>query len=126
MRKLIVGHPPSVLRKARDSLNPKTWVQGALARDIDGRLVSPTSVEAVCWSAEGAIRRFCPGSLGTAILSIVAVEVTIMNLDPGMNMKLDAWNDLPGRTVYDVRDILLAAAKRLAAREDLLKGKKIF
>src|SRR5688572_4859551 len=109
MKKLVFGDPVKCLRKARDLLTDETWIQGAMAKDARRRLISPTSPEAVYWSAEGAIRRFCDDSLGTAILAIVGVEITLQKLEH-KKVRLSAWNDAPGRTVCEVRKMLLASA----------------
>ena len=56
--------PVTILKKARKLLsNPKRWTKGELARDRAGDATLPASTKAVCFCAEGVLRKYC--GLGT-------------------------------------------------------------
>lgn len=47
-----------ILREARELISdPKRWTQGKNARDVNDQFADPIGPAAVCWCAEGAIRR---------------------------------------------------------------------
>ena len=55
-RVLMKHTPRDTLRIVRMLLeNPMLWAQGARARDVQGRRVTPNSPRAVCWSLNGAL-----------------------------------------------------------------------
>lgn len=50
--------PVAILREARDLISdPARWTRHELARDKDGNAVHPTSEEATCWCAQGALAK---------------------------------------------------------------------
>jgi hypothetical protein len=117
--------PQSIILKAIDLLTCKTWTQGALAKDALGKLVSPTSPNAVCWSAEGAILRSSIESMGLAILTIIEVEFVLHSRFPELNkVRLSEWNDYPQRTVSEIKEVFSETAERLASKDEVVNNSK--
>ncbi len=104
-----------VLRATRERLsNPLRWTAGAMARDAEGRVVSPLADEACCWGLEGAL-----------YLELRPFGYCAMLITPTyafMRAQLRAWpvlwNDKPGRQhaeVLKALDVIVRRAEAAAA-----------
>ena len=105
----------SVLSKARDIIATKGWIQGSLAKDNEGRNVSPLCKDAVGYCAMGAIEKasydfgkyFGDGELMTCVVS----EQFFDSLDE--DGSISSWNDKKGRKKEDVIRIFRYAISKL-------------
>lgn len=75
------------------------WIQGANARDRNGRKIAPESPYAICWCLFGAIVRcyaYCPDQC-IKVANHILVEY---------QMLLPKWNDAPERTFADIKELV--------------------
>lgn len=84
--------------------DPSKWTQGAVARDYKGKPVYPDHEEAVCWCPVGAAQKCYPEyqqalEVGDRIRERIYGEPR--------QFGLPQWNDAPGRTFEEVRQVLL-------------------
>lgn len=92
--------------EALDTLfsHPSTWTQEVYARDAKGRPASslrPT--EACSWCFMGALMKVGASSDTIAFLSIL------------IPMGISAWNDAPGRTFADIKNLIKQAKEKINA-----------
>ena len=88
------------------------WIQGRHARDAAGRPVAWENPAAIQFCAAGLLGRAVKqhGKEGSDSLTLRAALV-----DPCDERHVETlrWNDLPGRTAEEVRDLFLSSAARL-------------
>ena len=118
----------SILKKAREIITPEDcWTKGNEARDKDGEGTDFDLDEAICFSAEGAIKRsvmlhpdYFPGTPREQYIEAVKVERRVVRLmveeiikspflltpiPPIMSDIINTWNDNPDVTHRDVLDM---------------------
>ncbi len=84
--------------KVRELLSgPEKWTQGWSARQADGTECNSTMDGAVCWCLYGAIKECYP-------LDDPDVTSKIANAIGTCNITY--WNDAPGRTFDDIRQLV--------------------
>jgi len=104
--------PLQALEEARQLIDCG-WCQGAEACDWEGNTVEPWDARACSWSLPGAVRAVAERTGGDsrflAQVGLSALALAIL----GPVRELQAWNDLPGRTVADVLSAYEAASSLL-------------
>lgn len=109
------GEVADVIDGAADVLDRHGWIQGALA-----------TPDGVC--AIGALRvalRLSVTRVGTEppsptpvwLFKVIEDEIFVHRNVPRMFAGIADWNDAPGRTADEVKDVFRAAAKRQRAEE---------
>lgn len=86
-----------ILRAARAKVQ-KGWCQGRLARNADGKGISPDDPDAVSWCAIGGIESNHKITEGQAWEAKRLFRRVVGLTGPG----IDKWNDAPGRTQAEV------------------------
>lgn len=95
--------PSEVLSRAADLIEPEgKWTQGDYARDAGGEGRWPSSNDATCWCAIGAIRRCAPDSPYRALAYFAMAA--------GGSACVD-FNDAPHRTQAEVVAALRRASE---------------
>ena len=113
-----------VLDRAAD-LCLKGWTRVANARDANGNSCYPSSPEATCWCATGALRRAIAVICGpfTSVNSAAVMSYTFAMMRHIIGERdgysdIERWNDADGRTATEVIDALRAGARAIRARWD--------
>ncbi len=96
------------------------WCRSATAEDELGRVVDPTSEDAVRWSPTGALLAVWRRSAVDEELGLRALQMANLALAAAVNEIPTAWNDAPGRRHHDVLEALLSAVS--LARDPALFG----
>lgn len=96
----IMDKPSEILNAAADLLSaPGVWMKGTLAIDDIGAKVDPTSDEAACWCAEGAIiRKVYSSSKEPIVLHLRCLRI----MNDVVGARLYEWNDSAFRTQEQV------------------------
>lgn len=89
------------LRSARALIEkPEAWTKGELARNASGSPTSSKAPDAVCFCAEGAVRRAVPDNHRFAYACDALVDVTASEAD--IFIPVSAINDDPNTTHADI------------------------
>ena len=103
-----------VLDEAVRVLKPRgAWAKGGLAFDVDHRTVSPSSPNATCWCAIGALMK-AQDNLKKEIDTAFAATNLVTAIEHSRKMTLlDSWNDMKSRRKKDVIDLFTRTAEEL-------------
>ena len=97
-----------LLEKAAAFTDPE-WTQGCYALDAAGNPIYWESPAAVQFCAAGLVKRAVKANKGGCALPLLAALI-----DPeGRNVDLTRWNDAPGRTPQEVRDMFKRSAAQV-------------
>ena len=89
-----------------------TWIQGSEARDAAGRECYPFQEEAVSFCAIGRLNKVCHQQRAPDPVRTALARALLTVLPPGAG-DLQLWNDQPGRTPQEVRELFQKAATRI-------------
>lgn len=105
----------AIERAAGRIARPGAWTQGAMARDKEGRPVSPASSFAVCWCAVGAVMAELGVGVSNNSKAIHAAEKLRLKSITGEDF-VARWNEADGRTQKQVVNLLRVRAIQLAGK----------
>lgn len=112
-----VMKPSEALRKARDLIEPADkWGRTFCAVDFEGRMVDATSIDAVCFCSEGALRRVLALKEDTILGQAGVGGQSLRYLEKVTNADfIWQWNDDPD---VDHAEVLAAFDKAAALAEE--------
>jgi len=82
---------------------PSKWTQRVYARDLDGNPMGVKSPSAVCFCADGAIRKAYIENGELLQLQLLKLRV---HLRESGHVSIPGWNDAPNRTYEEVVETL--------------------
>ena len=108
------------LHRAADRLTDDNWIQWYTAMTKDGHCVSPYDKDASKWCLLGAVALeiFIIGNDETARLPVDAFGIATEEVRKTIHdheHSAGPWNDEPGRTAGEVREVLRTTAERISA-----------